>query len=188
MNTTDNINSDNQSQLAKPLKIPVNITPLAIPKKSKLTLRERRLIKNLANPNIKTKQEAGIRAGYAKKNVSVTVSSKLKKISFISALHQALEKAGLTDSKLAEKFKELLEAKKVISANVIMKSGEGMKDADAMTKDFIEIADNDVQLRTATVIAKLKGHFIRTEEGLNLEINDKKIQNIQINFIKKESD
>lgn len=168
---------------------PVNTASLVIPKKErKLSLRERRLIKNLMNPAIKTKREAGIKAGYKKNAVSVTVSDKLNKPNFMSALHIALEKAGLTDNKLADKFKELLEAKKVISANVINSSGDGLKDANSMTKDFIDVPDNDIQLRTATVISKLKGHFMKVESGLNLEINDKKIQNIQINFIKKESD
>ena len=168
---------------------PVTTTSLVIPKKiRKLSLRERKLIKNLMNPACKTLKEAGIKAGYSKKYTSRVISKKLTKIDFVSNFHKILEKSGLTDKRLSEKFKELLEAKKVISANIINSNGEGLKDANSMTKDFIEVNDNDIQLRTATVISKLKGHFMKVESGLNLEINDKKIQNIQINFIKKESD
>ena len=65
-------------------------------KKPKLTVKEAKLVKGIVAG--KTKQKAGIDAGYSGKpeTVSVTVSDVLKKTKVQDALQAALEKAGIT--------------------------------------------------------------------------------------------
>ena len=67
------------------------------------------------------------------------------------------------------KYRELLGATKVISANVIAPNGEGMADAHSMTKDFIEVTDFAVQLKANDSISKLKG-LVVDDIAMNLDI------------------
>jgi hypothetical protein len=64
---------------------------------------------------------------------------------------------------------QITEAKKIISATYINKSGE-LNEADSLTKDFIEVDAFPTQLKAAEVIAKLKGHL------------SDKIQDVNFNF------
>lgn len=57
------------------------------------------------------------------------------------SIADCFEQAGLTDRAIVNHALEGLNAKKVISANVIAKDGEGMRDANSMTKDFIDVED-----------------------------------------------
>lgn len=120
-------------------------------------LRRKRIIKDIASG--KTLKQAGINAGLNPKNAESQVSQILKEPKVLESFKALLDKI-CPDSKLAEKYNSLLEAKKVISAMVIAPNGEGMKNAGSMTRDFIEVDDCAVQLKCADSIAKLKGHLI----------------------------
>ncbi len=79
-----------------------------------------------------------------------------------------LEKAGLTRDRIFGKIEELMEAKKVISANIYMKSGdlpaEEMKEAGGCTKDFIDVPDNQTQLNAAKLASQLSGALNKEDE------------------------
>ena len=120
-------------------------------------LRRKRIIRDVAGG--KTLKQAGVNAGLNPKTAESQVSQILKEPKVIESFRALLDKV-CPDSKLAAKYDALLEAKKVISAMVISPNGEGMKDANTMTKDFIEVDDCAVQLKCADSIAKLKGHLI----------------------------
>jgi len=70
-----------------------------------------------------------------------------------------LEDAGVTDDKLSRKIREGLDATKVISCNVIAKDGEGMKDANSMTKDFVDVPDYPTQHKFLQTALEIKGHI-----------------------------
>lgn len=127
--------------------------------KSKEAVKRRRktIIKALAEG--KTNKEAGIIAGLSPKTAPAQVTAILKEPETQNSFKALLDKY-VPDEVLGEKYKSLLESKKCISAMVVSPSGEGMKDANSMSKDFIEVDDCAVQLKAADSIAKLKGHMI----------------------------
>jgi hypothetical protein len=77
-----------------------------------------------------------------------------------SEMAVALEKAGAGKDKIAEVVARNLDAQKVISANILNKSGEGMAEAHSQTKDFIEVPDAMAQLKAAELAGKFRGDFI----------------------------
>lgn len=105
-----------------------------------------------------TQIEAGIKAGLSPKTAQQQVSNILLepcvRVTFQELLHKAVP-----DEYQAKKYREVMEATKVISVNVIAKSGEGMADANSMTKDFIDVPDYPTQLRANDSISKLKGYL-----------------------------
>ena len=101
--------------------------------------------------------EAGRRLGISKQ----AVAKAMKRPIFRKTFHELLEK-DIPDKVLVKKLKQLLEAQKPISCNVYLRNKDGevvqMKDAGGCTKDFVDIPDNNVQLKAAEFIAKAKGH------------------------------
>lgn len=81
-----------------------------------------------------------------------------------SEMAAALEKAGVTKEKIAKTVLAALDANKVISANVIAKSGDGMADANSMTKDFVEVEDHPTRLKASELAGKFRGDFIERQE------------------------
>lgn len=127
--------------------------------------RREKIIKGLVEG--KTQEQVGIEAGLSPKTARGQVSMILMepgvKKTFLELLHESVPDASQTN-----KYQELLEATKVISANVIAKNGEGMADANSMTKDFIEVPDYAVQLKANDSIAKMKGYVIdKQQHGLD---------------------
>lgn len=126
----------------------------------KLNRRERLFLKELtSSPNISIAQAAR-NAGYAEGTVRSDIYSKVHaKPSVQTAIADIMEKQGLTDDKLTSKLKEGLEATKVISCNVIASDGEGMKDANSMTKDFVDTPDYATQHKFLDTALKLKDKY-----------------------------
>jgi hypothetical protein len=106
----------------------------------------------------KTQKQAGIEAGLSPKTASSQVSQILVEPKMCATFAQLLSRV-IPDDYQATKYRESLEATKVISANIIAKNGEGMADAHSMTKDFIEVPDFPTQLKANDSISKLKGHL-----------------------------
>jgi len=123
--------------------------------KEAVKMRRKKIIKALVEG--KTLQQAGEIAGLSPKTAHSQVSVILTEPN-TKAAFKALLDAAVPDSDLSAKYRELMNATKVISAMVM--AGDGMKDAGGMTKDFIEVPDSPTQLRTADSIAKLKGHMV----------------------------
>jgi len=70
---------------------------------------------------------------------------------------ELMEEIGIDDRILLQKLKEGLDATKVISCNVIAIDKEGMKDADSMTKDFVDVPDFLARHKYLETSFKLKG-------------------------------
>ena len=105
----------------------------------------------------KTQKQAAIDAGYSKKTAETQASQILKEPQVKSNLEKALDKAGLTDKRLADKHIELLDAQKTVSAV----SG---KDAGAGTVDFVDVPDYQTQARALDMAYKLKGGYVEKHE------------------------
>jgi len=82
------------------------------------------------------------------------------------AIDEAAKRRGYKSAKdkIADTVIESLEATKVISANVIAPDGEGMKDANSMTKDFVEVPDFQARIKAADLAGKFRGDFIERHE------------------------
>ncbi len=94
--------------------------------------------------------------------------------------------------KLIEVAQEGLSANKVISCNVIAPNGEGMKDANSMTKDFVDVPDHQARhkfwhdLCVAGGVLKTNGESegnriviirIRSESGLLSKTEQERVIN-----------
>lgn len=84
-------------------------------------------------------------------------------------LRELFDRAGLNNEFDISYLTDKLKAKKVISCNVVAPDGEDMKDADSMTKDFVEVDDNQTQLKAFELLQKLKGRlFNNNQENKNI--------------------
>jgi len=81
-----------------------------------------------------------------------------------SEMYKALEAVGATSERIAAAVLESLAATKVISANIVSQSGDGMADATIMTKDFIDIPDYAVRCKAAELAGKFRGDFVERSE------------------------
>jgi hypothetical protein len=129
-----------------------------------VAMRRKKIIKALAEG--KTNQIAGIEAGLSPKTAADQVSQILSEPKVKSDFKALLDKV-IPDEILSAKYSELLSSKKVISAMIM--AGDGMKDANSMTKDFIEVEDCATQLRVADSVSKLKG-YLSDKHDLNLNL------------------
>ncbi len=132
--------------------------------KNKLAVKARRkkIIKGILEG--KTQKEIAEDTDLSPKTGRQQVAAILSEPDIKECFKAILDKA-VPDDTLADKYVQLLESQKVISANVIAQSGEGMADAHAMTKDFIEVPDCMAQLNTANSIAKLKGYMVEKRDN-----------------------
>lgn len=132
--------------------------------KAACKIRRRKIIRALAEG--KTNKQAGIEAGLSPKTAPAQVTAILKEPETQSTFQELLKEV-IPDDLQTSKYLECLNATKCISAMVVAPGGEGMKDANSMTKDFVEVPDYPTRLRANDSISKLKGHLIeRSEVGL----------------------
>ena len=126
---------------------------MAKPREKKIYVRERAKGKTIR----KAAKIAGI-------SPTTGVTLEKRDPAFRSEMHAALDKIGCTAEKIAQTVHRNLDAQKVISANVIAKSGDEMADAHSMTKDFVEVPDNMAQLKAAELAGKFRSDFIERSE------------------------
>lgn len=123
----------------------------------KLNLRERKLFAGLEkglNPT-----QAAIQAGYAESTARGRLKDILGKPRMQEAIADLMERMGISDEKLMRTLDEGLGATKTISAMVVAPNGEGMKDANSMTKDFVDVPDFVARHKFLETGLKLKGHM-----------------------------
>jgi hypothetical protein len=133
-----------------------------------LNLRQQKYKKNrIAGMNpVNAARAAGYSENYAKQACRV---EKLIKVS----LADHFERAGLTDKAIVQHGLDGLQANKVISCNVIAPDGEGMKDANSMTKDFIDVPDWNARHRYYETILKLTDRLKeKVEHTVTLELSE----------------
>jgi len=70
-----------------------------------------------------------------------------------------MEKMGLTDEEDIKDLMRLRKATKQISCNIYIKKDGEMLGADGKSMDFIEVDDNQTQLKALELTMKLKGHL-----------------------------
>lgn len=108
-------------------------------------------------------------AGFAKSTANRKAADKMAELA--PTIQALMEKRGLTDDRLLDVLDRGLEATKVISCNIIAIGGEGMKDADSMTKDFVDVPDFATQHKYLDTGLKLKGH-LRDKLDIGLSFED----------------
>lgn len=120
---------------------------------------------------------AAVKSGYSPKCAGnqATVNTR-KHRAYWSAL---MEKHGITEKKLLTKLDEGLEAKKVISANIVKVQSDDptvvIQDAHAGTKDFIEVEDYIARHKYLDTAFRLKDAYpntkIETENPLMIMVD-----------------
>jgi len=103
--------------------------------------------------------EAAMKAYDCKnKNVAAVIASQnLKKLNISFA--DLMERMGLTDEEDIKDLMRMRKATKQISCNIYIKKNGEMKGADGNSLDFIEVDDNQIQLKALELTMKLKGHL-----------------------------
>lgn len=96
---------------------------------------------------------AAVAAGYSE-NYARAKAYKIERLVKVG-MADAFERAGLTDKAIVSHAIEGLNANKVISCNVIAPNGEGMKEANSMTKDFVDVPDWQARHKYFETILKL---------------------------------
>lgn len=84
-----------------------------------------------------------------------------------SEREKAIRESGLNRLEVYQTARAGLTANKVISANVIANDGEGMKDANSMTKDFIDVPDMRERRESAKLCLQIFGDIKEGAEGVN---------------------
>ncbi len=90
-----------------------------------------------------SRRQAQIKAGYSLKQIEIRNSAKFHKtlMTFIETMEDKLKRQGLTETYMAEKLGEWIDAKRTVSAR-----STGKK-ADEQTDDFIDVPDYDTQIK-----------------------------------------
>lgn len=124
----------------------------------KLTPNDRNFLETyLKTGNLAEAARAGGSKGKDVHSLSTRGGQILKKLEL--SLAELLDQRGLNDAKLLNFLDAGLNATKVISCNVIAQNGEGMADAHSMTKDFVEVEDQQTRFKFLEMAFKLKGHM-----------------------------
>jgi hypothetical protein len=105
-----------------------------------------------------SKKDALVSAGYSENTARGNAASVFGNPRIIEAIQSVMERKGLTLDTILPVLKEGLSATKVISAMVIAPDGEGMKDANSMTRDFVEVPDYKERRETVALSLKLLGY------------------------------
>jgi len=121
-------------------------------KDRELSVRERKAVALLLMGH--SRKDALILAGYSENTATHNPAVILGKPVVLRALMKAFEDAGISVTKLAKKQLQLLEAKKVVSAVVL-----GSPDANGKTIDFVEVPDNQTQVKALELAYKVRGDF-----------------------------
>lgn len=126
----------------------------------KLSLKERKFLKHFIECG--NKSEAARRAGYKHVNSAWNV---LDREDVQMALEQMMDEKGLADGNLLNVIADGVKANKSISCNVIAKDGEGMKPANEMTKDFVDVPDHDARHKFTRLALELRGRLTKQRDG-----------------------
>ena len=127
-----------------------------------LSVRERKAIAFILEG--KTKKDALISAGYSENTATHNPNSVLGKNVVIRALTKAFEDAGISESKLAQKHMELLDAKKVVPI------GAG---------DYVECDDGQTQIRAVELAYRVRGDFAPEVHAVVTETYGQRIKRLR---------
>jgi hypothetical protein len=124
-----------------------------------------------------TQGDALLAAGYAPTTIRKSakqLASKLLATDPVKAqptLSDILHAKGMTDEAIVDILIEGLKANKVISAMVVNRQGDGMSDANSMTKDFVEVPDHPTRGQYVDRVAKLRSYYPDPKLQIDHNIN-----------------
>jgi hypothetical protein len=110
-----------------------------------LNIRQRKLIKLTVEG--KKRKEAGIEAGFSPKTAESQASQTLAKPNVREAFLAAMDKAGITDDRLAKVMDEGLKANRAVVGT----------DATGKTMDFMDVPDHSTRHKFFDSATKIKG-------------------------------
>jgi hypothetical protein len=139
------------------------------PRKGELTIPDRKVMLGILQG--KNPTQAMRDAGYAAATANTKAGKKLQKLA--PTIQKLMEQRGLSDDRLLDVLDDGLRANKVISCNIIALDKNGMKDADSMTKDFVDVDDHPTRHKFLETALKLKGHMDKKDDqaGVTIIIN-----------------
>jgi hypothetical protein len=147
------------------------------------TLKQKRTIKALLENDGKSVSQAMKDAGYSK------ASAKNPQRLTRSKTWAELMEKHFPDDLLSKVIEEGLQANRVISANVVVKSDDPKvksKQATARDMDFIDVPDHAVRHKFAETALKLKNKFPATKQDITTNGND--ITPVLVKFINNADD
>ena len=151
----------------------------------KVTLKDKMTIKKRLAEGKSLRQSI---KGTKVKSASTALIVKKESISEINqirknylALIEGFDAGGIDRAKL---WAEMTKANKVISATIINKKGDGMKDANSMSKDFIDVPDWGNREKALKYIDQLAG-LHEEEKGTGQQFNQFNFYNIPPEELKK---
>jgi len=137
-----------------------------------LTIRQRKLIQGVASGL--PKRIAAIRAGYSERSAHAIADETLKNPKVKKALTELMEESGLSNSRLLEKHRELLNAQKIVS---IVCGQEG----NSATVEYTEVPDYAIQARALEMAYRLQGAFAPEKiMGVVEETHEQRIARLNI--------
>jgi hypothetical protein len=139
---------------------------------SKLTLKQKKWIVEYLKTGNASKAAMSVYDCKDMVSASTIGSENLRKLA--NPVKTLMEANGLGMGELLDVLKDGLKANKVISAQIINKSGDGMKQADSMTKDFIDVPDHATRHKFLETASKWLGLEKKTNVALQINFNAKK--------------
>lgn len=138
------------------------------------TIKEKRFVKEYSKDGNATRAAREVYDVSNNNSAAAIGSEILRKLN----ISEVLDKAGVTDEKIAQTIFDGMEASKPISV-------VGGKDAGEASMDFIDVPDTPSRLKAAELASKLKGHLKdKVEHGGSIILNNL----IQINESNKPID
>lgn len=145
---------------SKPKRQPRGTQPKTQAPKNAIAVKARRKI--LARELLKgtPSKKAGIIAGFSPATAASQVSQTLKDPKFQNSIHAAMERLNMGDDYLAAHLRKLIDATKIISANIIVTGGGSDLDAaGSIRKDYIQVPDYAAVARGLDLICRLRGLY-----------------------------
>jgi phage terminase small subunit len=112
------------------------------------TLKERKFVKEYAKDGNGTRAASEVYDVSNNNSAAVIASQNLSRLN----IYDVLDRAGVTDDKIAETIGEGMQANKPISA-------VGGRDASEASVDFIDVPDWPSRLKATELASKMKGHL-----------------------------
>jgi len=112
------------------------------------TLKERKFVKEYIKDGNGTRAASEVYDVSNNNSAAVIASQNLRRLN----IYDVLDRAGVTDDKIAETIGEGMEANKPISA-------VAGKDASEASVDFIDVPDWQARLKATELASKMKGHL-----------------------------
>jgi len=117
-----------------------------------------------------------------------TINRTLQKAPVQKTLLEEINKIGLTDKEDAKDLKRLRKAQRPIACDVFIRNDRGKLVVVKNENDWIDVDDNQAQLKALEMTLKLKGHLkengTKIEVGINIKLTPEE-RNARIDRVKQ---